>query len=286
MEQIDRVFQAANLNPHILGVVFQWSSKEVPDGDLVVEHAPDAVYSEMFRQVRTGFQFATQSYPGKAYVLTSVGPQEGKSTMISNLGAALAQGGSRVILVDSDLRRPTLYRFVKLDRRPGGLSTVIANGQSPLVHLRETTVPHLRALLSGPVPANPADLLGSPRMEQVIDDLKGDSDYVLLDSPPIMAAADSTILASKVDGVVLVVTLRETRVDTSATPCAKSNVLALLWSDTLLIRSSPAESAMAATGTGTSTTTTTATTTTRKLPMLATGPTLERSGTAQRRGPG
>ena len=195
-------------------MVFQWSSREVPDGDLVVEHAPDAVYSEMFRQVRTGFQFATQSYPGNAYVLTSVGPQEGKSTMISNLGAALAQGGSRVILVDSDLRRPTLYRFVKLDRRPGGLSTVIANGQSPLGHLRETTVPHLRALLSGPVPANPAALLGSPRMEQVIDDLKGDSDYVLLDSPPIMAAADSTILASKVDGVVLVVTLRETRLDT------------------------------------------------------------------------
>ena len=73
-------------------MVFQWSSREVPDGDLVVEHAPDAVYSEMFRQVRTGFQFATQSCPGNGLRADQCRSQEGKSTMISNLGAALAQG--------------------------------------------------------------------------------------------------------------------------------------------------------------------------------------------------
>ena len=214
VDQVDKLFQLDNLTPSLVGVVFQWTQKEVPDGTLVVETRPDSIYSEMFRQVRTGFQFATGAYPGKAYMISSVGPQEGKSTILSNLSAVLAQGGSQVTMVDSDLRRPTLHRFVGLDRRRGGLSSLIADTQSASAQLRETEIPGLKTVLSGPVPTNPADLLNSPRMDRIIDDLKAGCDYLLLDSPPIMAAADATILASKVDGVILVITMGDTRTDT------------------------------------------------------------------------
>ena len=214
VEQIDRLFQLGGVSPSIMGVVFEWTAKEVAEETLVVENSPDSIYSEMFRQVRTGFQFATVANPGKAFLITSVGPREGKSTIMSNLGAALAQGGSRVTIVDSDLRRPTLHRFHGLDRRAGGLSTLIADTEAPASYVRGTSVPGLSVLPSGPVPTNPADLLSSPRMAQIIDQLGEDCDFLLLDSPPIVAAADSTILASKVDGVILVVTMGETRTDT------------------------------------------------------------------------
>ena len=214
VEQIDRLFQLGNVTPSIMGVIFEWTAKEVPEETLVVEHSPDSVYSEMFRQVRTGVQFATVTNRAKSLLITSVGPREGKSTIMCNLGAALAQGGSRVIIVDSDLRRPTLHRFLGVDRRAGGLSTLIADTEAPASYVRGTSIPGLSVLPSGPVPTNPADLLSSPRMSQIIDQLVEECDFLLLDSPPIVAAADSTILASKVDGVILVVTMGETRTDT------------------------------------------------------------------------
>ena len=183
VDQVDRMFQQNDLSPSLIGVVFQWTPKEVPEGTLVVQSRPDSIYSEMFRQVRTGFKFATSAYPGTSFMITSVGPQEGKSTIMSNLGAALSQGESRVIIVDSDLRRPTLHRFLGLDRRCGGLSTLIADSQEASSQLRDTEIPGLRAILSGPVPTNPADLLGSHRMDQIIDELKGECDFLLFDSP-------------------------------------------------------------------------------------------------------
>ena len=186
----------------------------MPDGTLVVNTRPDSIYAEMFRQVRTGFQFVAGAQSGKAYMISSVGPQEGKSTIMSNLGAALAQGSNQVTIVDSDLRRPTLHKFVGLDRRRGGLSSLIADSQPASAQLRETEIPGLKTILSGPVPTNPADLLGSSRMDHIIDELKAGCDYLLLDSSPIMAAADATILAAKVDGVILVITMGETRTDT------------------------------------------------------------------------
>ena len=214
VEQIDKLVQSSNLPPSILGVVFQWSPKEILEASLVVQSHPESVYSEMFRQVRTSFQFAASDVPGKAFIVTSVGPQEGKSTILANLGAALAQGGNRVVLVDTDLRRPSLHRFLGIDRRRGGLTTLIADSQETSTQIRDTATPGLRVIASGPIPTNPADLIGSAKVDKIIEDLKDQSDVVLLDSPPIMAAADATILAAKVDGVILVVTMGETRGDT------------------------------------------------------------------------
>ena len=214
VEQIDNLVSRSNLPLSIIGVVFQWRPNGVAEGDLVVHSQPESIYSEMFRQVRTGFQFAANPGPGNAYMITSVGPQEGKSTIISNLGVALSQAGHRVIVVDSDLRRPTIHRLFGLDRRHGGLSTINADSQSAMSQVRDTDIDGLRALLSGPIPTNLADLLGSSRTDQILDELKSECDYLLLDSPPIMSASDASILAAKVDGILLVVKVGETRSDT------------------------------------------------------------------------
>lgn len=152
VEQIDKLVQSSNLPPSILGVVFQWSPKEIPEASLVVQSHPESVYSEMFRQVRTSFQFAASGVPGKAFIVTSVGPQEGKSTILANLGAALAQGGNRVVLVDTDLRRPSLHRFLGIDRRRGGLTTLIADSQETSTQIRDTATPGLRSLPAGRSP--------------------------------------------------------------------------------------------------------------------------------------
>ena len=168
----------------MMGVVFQWPVKEVGEGTLVVHSQPDSVYSEMFRQVRTGFKFATAANPGKAFMVSSVGPQEGKSTIMCNLGAALAQGGSNVIMVDTDLRRPTVHRFVNLDRRSGGLTSLMLDSMDAASQLRDTEVSNPRVLLCGPLPPNPADLLGTARMDPILDELKSECDILLLDWLP------------------------------------------------------------------------------------------------------
>ena len=214
VDQVDKLVNLSDLTPSLMGVVFKWSHKDVADNSVVVRDRPDSIYSEMFRQVRTGFQFAAVANPGKSYLVTSVGPQEGKSTVLSNLGTVLAQGGHRIIAVDTDLRRPTLHRYFGHDRRKGGVSTLMGNDSDPLSALHETDIPGLRLLLSGPIPPNPSDLLNSARMDEVIGELEADCDFLLLDSPPIMATADSMVLASKVDGLILVVNMGETHTET------------------------------------------------------------------------
>ena len=106
-----------------------------------------------------------------------------------------------------------MHRLFGLTRPSEGVSTLLANGHDPKPFLLDTTVPNLQLLPSGPIPANPADLLSSTRMDQIISQLKEECDFLLLDSPPIMASADPTILASKVDGVVLVVDTAMSRAD-------------------------------------------------------------------------
>ena len=212
-DQVDKLFALSNMSSSMIGVMLRWGHKEIGPGELAVAQHPSSIYAEMFRQVRTGFQFTVATNPGKAFLVTSVVPSEGKTTVLANLGAVLAQGDNRVILVDSELHRPTMHRLFGLTRPSEGVSTLLANGHDPKPFLLDTTVPTLQFLPSGPIPANPADLLSSTRMDQIISQLKEECDFLLLDSPPIMASADPTILASKVDGVVMVVDTAMSRAD-------------------------------------------------------------------------
>lgn len=171
---------------------------------IVTHHDPGAVASEAYRVLRTNLQFLGLDEPVRTILVTSATPGEGKSTTVANLAVAFAQTGVRVCLVDADLRRPTVAKLFGLDSW-SGLTTALI-GQVPLAEcLRTTDVPGLTVMTSGPIPPNPAELLGSARMGALLGQLTEAFDMVLVDSPPVLAVTDAAVLAPKVSGVVMVV---------------------------------------------------------------------------------
>ena len=160
--------------------------------------------AEAYRTLRTNLIFSQTGRALRSIIITSASPGEGKSTTSSNLAAAFAQQGMRVLLVDADLRRPTLHTIFGTPREPG--LTQVLVGQKALTDVvQPSTVPGLSLLTAGVLPPNPAELLGSPVMRDLLRTMGESYDMVILDTPPVMAASDSSVLASMVDGVVLVV---------------------------------------------------------------------------------
>lgn len=175
--------------------------------NLITMTNPASPISEQYRTIRTNIQFATAGNQKiKVLVVTSPGPSEGKSTSAANLAAVFAQAGQRVLLVDADMRKATVHKTFGL-ANASGLSTVLSTASTGENVIQRTTVPNLFVLTSGPKPPNPSELLGSPRMLQVIEELKSAYDLVIFDMPRIVAVTDAQIMASKADGTILV--LRE-----------------------------------------------------------------------------
>lgn len=177
---------------------------------LVTRSNPRSPIAEAYRQLRTNIQFSSLDRPIKTLLITSTHPEEGKSTILANLATTFAQTGSRTILVDCDLRRPSLHRIFGVRNGAGLTSVILDPGIKEFPYL-ECGVPNLRLLCSGPLPPNPSELLGSRRMAEVIEQLKSDADYVLFDSPPVVVVTDAAVLASKVDGVMMVIYAGRTR---------------------------------------------------------------------------
>ncbi len=164
---------------------------------------PDPV-AEQYRALRTNIMFSRIDEPVSTMVVTSTLPGEGKSTTACNLAVVMAQAGYKVILVDADLRRPSLHRVFGIKRNTGlGNLTLGAGPVEGFLTL--TDVPNLRVLCSGPLPPNPSELLGSNAMQRIIGRLKATSDVLIFDTPPIGTFTDATVLGAIVDGVVLVV---------------------------------------------------------------------------------
>lgn len=173
------------------------------DAALVALHNQRSPAAEAYRTLRTNIQFSSLDKPLHTLLATSTAPDEGKSTTLANLAVTMAQAEQRVILVDCDLRRPTLHTLFKLPNDSGLTSMILANDER-VVPLQATDVPGLRVLTSGPLPPSPADILGSRRMETVIERLRAEADVVLFDTPPVIAVTDAAVLATRVDGVLLV----------------------------------------------------------------------------------
>jgi len=179
--------------------------------DLITLINPRSPAAEAYRTLRTNLTFAALDKPIETLVVTSAAPGEGKSTVLANLAVTMAQGGRRTILVDADLRRPGLHEIFGIvnDR---GLTTMIVEeaglDDPPLIGVG---VDNLWLMPSGPMPPNPADILGSRKMEEVIAALRARADVVLFDAPPIIAVTDAAVLGTKVDGVLLVVCAGRTR---------------------------------------------------------------------------
>ncbi|MFQ5707296.1 MAG: GumC family protein [bacterium] len=176
---------------------------------MISHFAPKSPISEAYRTFRTNVQYSKADKPLKSILLTSPGPGEGKSTSIANLAITLAQQGSRVLLVDSDLRRPILHNIFKVDKS-NGLSNRLVGRISTSEAIRKTYVENLYLMPCGTLPPNPSELLGSVAMKDLIGELNSRFDVILLDSPPVIAVTDPAVLSAMVDGVVIIVMAGQT----------------------------------------------------------------------------
>jgi capsular exopolysaccharide synthesis family protein len=170
-------------------------------------HSP---ISEAYRAIRTSVQFATMDRPGQVLLVTSPNAGDGKSTTAANLAVTMASAGKRVILVDADLRKPTLHQVFKLDNRLG-LTSALLSGNGARSSVQTSSFDNLSVLTSGPLPPNPSELLSSPRMRDLVEALRRQADAVILDSPPVLVVTDATLLAALADGTVLVAEVGRTR---------------------------------------------------------------------------
>ncbi len=176
---------------------------------LVVHDQIKSPIAEAYRTLRTNIQFSKKDSELKAVMFASTGPAEGKSTTAANTAIALSQSGKRVIIADCDFRKPVLHHIFSKPNR--GWTNAFVE-EIPLKDLiQETKVPNLHLLTSGPIPPNPSELLGSARMLSFLAQLKSQYDYVILDSPPIVAVTDACVLASQVDGVIMVIAAGKVR---------------------------------------------------------------------------
>jgi capsular exopolysaccharide synthesis family protein len=178
---------------------------------LIVVSNPRSPISEAYRALRTSLDFSSLDKPIRTMVVTSAGPEEGKSTILANLAVTMAQADRKVILVDCDLRRPSQHRIFGLQNGSGLTNMMVDDEVIENPPLQETGVPNLWLVSSGPLPPNPSELLGSRRMEDIAASLLSLADVVLFDAPPVIAVTDAAVLASKADGVLLVVNAGHTK---------------------------------------------------------------------------
>ena len=161
--------------------------------------------SEAYRTLRTNIQFSSVDKPIKTLLVTSSSPGEGKSTTTANLAVVMAQTGQKVIVVDTDLRRPVLHKVFGVPNNAGLTTALLAGENADLEsHMQPTEIENLTVLTSGPIPPNPSELLGSHRMTGLVQALSQHADLVIFDSPPVLAVTDAAVLARQVDGVLLV----------------------------------------------------------------------------------
>lgn len=177
----------------------------------IVEKEPKSIAAESYRTLRTNIQYSSFDKEYKVIMVTSSEPTEGKSTTAGNLALCLAQGEKKVILVDCDLRKPSLHKKFKISNIVG-LSDVMI-GKEELVTAMHRYNNNLVILTSGKIPPNPSEMLSSKAMTTLLDTLKQNFDYIILDTPPVQAVTDSQILATKADGTILVVRAERTKKD-------------------------------------------------------------------------
>ncbi|MFF2910895.1 CpsD/CapB family tyrosine-protein kinase [Paenibacillus sp. NPDC057934] len=171
---------------------------------LITVTNPRSPISEAFRALRTNIDFSSVDEKIQIIMITSSGPEEGKSTVSANLAAAYAQSDKKVLLIDGDLRKPTAHKTFKLSNRYG-LSSLLSKQADLEDVVQDSGVPNLSLITSGPLPPNPAEMMASNRMTTVLQEMRELFDIVIIDTPPLLAVTDAQIVASKSDGVIMVV---------------------------------------------------------------------------------
>jgi capsular exopolysaccharide synthesis family protein len=197
------------LNIPYLGPVptFDLEREDVDKPELITQYSPKSTASESYRGIRTSLLFSSADRPPKVILVTSAGPSEGKTLTSTNLAITMAQAGSRVVIVDCDMRKPKVHKMFGFGRDKGMSSVLVSNElesvlQDVIIH---SDIPNLDVIPCGPIPPNPSEIIGSQKMSRIIEKLQEQYDRIIVDSPPITAVTDSTVLAKFVDGVMLVV---------------------------------------------------------------------------------
>ena len=178
---------------------------------LIVERKPKSIEAEAYRSLRTNIQYSSFDKKYQTLVVTSANPGEGKSTVSGNLALVLAQGESKVLLVDCDMRRPSVHKKFRISNTYGISDLLVGNKKMESVAHKYND--NLTIVPSGKIPPNPAEMLGSKAMTAFLEEMKKHFDYIVLDTPPLQAVADAQILSTKVDGSLIVVRAGVTKKD-------------------------------------------------------------------------
>lgn len=185
---------------------------QLQNRSLISMTTPKSPIAEQFRTIRTNIQFSNVDDELQTMIVTSSGPAEGKSTTTANLAVVFAQQGKRVLLIDADLRKPTVHYTFRTENHIG-LSNVLTRQTSLEEAVTVTAQDKLWVLPSGPIPPNPSELLGSKGMNNLLEQAKREYDVIILDTPPVLAVTDAQVLSNLADGVVLVVSSGKTETD-------------------------------------------------------------------------
>ncbi|MDO9085198.1 MAG: polysaccharide biosynthesis tyrosine autokinase [Anaerolineaceae bacterium] len=186
----------------VLGIITKHDAEE---GKPITNTTPRSPVSEAFRSLRTNIQYTAVDRPIETILITSSDPKEGKTTIVTNLGVVFAQMGKKVTLIDADLRKPTLHRKIGLQNRTGLTSLFVRSMETLELITQKSAMPNLNVITSGELPPNPSELLGSKKMQTILETLKKSSDMIIIDSPPALAVTDSLVLVPFVDAVLLVI---------------------------------------------------------------------------------
>lgn len=187
-------------------------AEQLTNRDLIVHSHPKSSAAECCRTIRTNLMFMAADKPRKTLVVTSASPREGKTTVTMSLAISLAQSGKRVLVVDTDLRKPRIHRALETTLAKG-VTTVLVGELSAEDAIQKTEIPGLSFLASGPIPPNPAELLHTVQFRQLLADLSKMFDHVIMDSPPLAAVTDAAVIAPQVDTAILVVHSQHTTRD-------------------------------------------------------------------------
>ncbi len=185
------------------------SINESPIDETVVSyHRPKSLSAESFRAVRTALYFSTQGENHKVIQVTSATPGDGKSTLSSNLAVSIAQSGKKTLLVDADLRRPTIHYLMGINSEVG-FAQVLSGDADPQEAILETSIPGLYVMPCGEKPGNPAELLTSLKLAEALDVLREEFDFVIIDSPPLLAVTDPVAVAARADGTIMAIRIKK-----------------------------------------------------------------------------
>jgi len=189
------------------------------EGQLCTWHKPKSTEAEAYRGLRTGLYFSTQNRGHQVIQITSPNAGDGKSTLSGNLSISIAQSGKRIVLIDADMRKPRVHKIFGLENQEKGLSTLIEGKSTIPESTLASEIPNLFLIPCGPRPANPAELLTSPRFAQLLEELRQLYDIVIVDTPPLLGVSDPCVVAPRMDGVILNILLNKSARSSAMRAC-------------------------------------------------------------------